>query len=106
MDAVGRVRPFKEQGLDCGALARGLTLFASDPPGDVRQLAYSWSVLGDLIREGALPFKPEEYRQFTERILRDNYPAIHHSRAYAAAYRPAYRILSTRLFSELFPGAR
>jgi hypothetical protein len=95
VNAVGRVnlRPFREQGLDCEALSRGLLTFALNPPGDIHQLARSWSMVGRLIQGGELPFEFEDYQRFTSRILQDNYPAMHHSRAYANVYQPAYRIL-------------
>jgi len=106
VDAVGRVnlRPFKEQSLDTEALSRGLWTFALNPPGNAHQLAQSWGVVGRLIQEGELPFGFEDCQRFTSRIQQEDYPAVHHSRAYANAYQPAYRVLSTELFRGLFPG--
>lgn len=104
--AVGRVnlRRFRDRKLDPGILADALFRFARTPPGDACRLACCWASVGRLIDEGELGFGLDEYMAFTARVKADGYPAVHHSRAYAEAYRPAYRILSQGLFMECFPG--
>lgn len=105
---VGRVnlRPYRHRGLDPKALAEALFRFAQDSPGDIPQLARSWEEVGWLIREGRLGFNLGEYGSLTERLVRDNYPAMHHSRTYAEAYMPSYRILSLALYKELLKQGR
>lgn len=103
-DTVGRLnlRPFKRLGLDAEALSRALVAFAERPPGDWRDLAHSWAVVGRLIRDGVLPFGRASYRGFTSYVVREHYPAVHHSRQYRAEYRPAYRVLSAEIYRSFF----
>ena len=104
-DAVGRVnlRPFERLGLNRRMLAQGLHTFSQRPPGNLDHLARDWGAVGDLVKRGSIPFRLEDYEEFTSRIVQQEYPAMHHSRAYREAYKPAYRILSTELFHALFP---
>jgi len=98
-DTVGRLnlRPFRRLGLEADALSRALVAFAERPPGDWRDLAHSWAVVGRLIRDGVLPFGRASFRGFTSYVLREHYPAVHHSRQYRTEYRPAYRVLSVEI---------
>jgi thymidylate kinase len=47
-----------------------------------------------LVREGKLPFSPEAFEGALEEWRALGYPAIHHSKAFRAAYAPAYRVIS------------
>lgn len=47
------------------------------------------------IREGILPFNPEESRQFVMLYRKKGCPAVHHSQSFRNAYHPAYRLLRT-----------
>lgn len=105
-DTVGRLnlRPFKRLGLEAETLSRALVAFAERPPGDWRDLARSWAVVGRLVRDGVLPFGRASFRGFTSYVMREHYPAVHHSRQYRTAYRPAYRVLSAEICRSFFKG--
>lgn len=51
------------------------------------------SLLGEMIRERALPFSIADWEDFLARYRAEGYPAVSHSGAYREAYRPAYRVL-------------
>lgn len=105
-DTVGRLnlRPFRRLGLEAEALSRALVAFAERPPGNWRDLAHSWTVVGRLVRDGVLPFGRASFRGFTSYVLRAHYPAVHHSRQYRTEYRPAYRVLSAEICRSFFKG--
>lgn len=49
--------------------------------------------LGEMIREGALPFSPVDWEDFLTRYRAEGCPAVGHSEIYREAYHPAYRVL-------------
>ena len=51
----------------------------------------------NLAREGGLPFAPAELEALFEDLKQQGYPAVRHSRTYADAYRPAYRVVLREL---------
>ena len=48
----------------------------------------------ELIGEGELPFSAAEYENELEKWRDAGYPAVHHSEAFRAAYKPSYRVIS------------
>jgi len=105
-NTVGRLnlRPFKRLGLEPEVLSNALVAFSQMPPGDWKDLARTWAIVGRLVRDGVLPFGRASYRGFTSYVLREHYPAVHHSRQYRTKYRPAYRVLSGEICREFFEG--
>ena len=55
----------------------------------------------ELIEENIAPFSLGEYDAYVGRYLREGGGAVHHSPAYAAAYRPAYRVVHSSFASAL-----
>ncbi len=51
------------------------------------------ALLGEMIREGALPFSLTDWETYLARYRAEGYPAVSHSEVYREAYRPAYRVL-------------
>lgn len=51
------------------------------------------ALLGEMIREGALPFSAADWEAYLARYRAEGYPAVSHSGVYREAYRPAYRVL-------------
>ena len=61
-----------------------------------------WSDVGTLIERGIVPLDHAAYAHFTADIARAGYPAVHHSTAYARAYKPAYRVVLTVPYWKVF----
>jgi len=54
----------------------------------------------ELARQGSLPFSPAELEAHFATLKRKGYPAVHHSKSYADAYRPGYRVVLRDLLTE------
>ena len=67
---------------------------AKSEPTGLHDLQDKISTARDLIREGLLPFSPEEFESSLAAWADQNYPPIHHSDAFRAAYCPAYRVIA------------
>jgi hypothetical protein len=65
---------------------------------DTAAFLREWKDIGNAIERNALPFSRQRYREITDSLRSAGYPPVHHSAAYAAAYRPAYRVLLRRTF--------
>ncbi len=48
----------------------------------------------ELVKNGSLPFDPEDFKAKLCEWKLKNYPSVHHSEAFRAAYKPAYRVIS------------
>ena len=67
---------------------------AKSEPTGLHDLQDKISTTRDLIREGLLPFSPEEFESSLAAWADQNYPPIHHSDTFRAAYCPAYRVIA------------
>lgn len=61
------------------------------------KLAKFCGCLGDLAAAGGIPFPEHDVVAWFGRIADAGYPPVHHSAEFAAAYRPAYRVVSVNL---------
>ena len=89
------LRPYRDKGGAAGdlldAFLRSARAFEPDP-GLFRE---SWSAFGERIRSQPLgPLNGLEWQKLDAEMRAKGYPAIHHSRPYASARRPAYRVLT------------
>ncbi len=90
------LRPFASMGLDAEMLLaaflrtarefRGSTLFLEGGLADAAQLA----------GERLIDVDPTEVELLATRMKTSGYPAVHHSAACVAAYRPAYRVVAAQ----------
>jgi hypothetical protein len=97
------LRPFKAAGMDSKALLGAMMETAGKNKGTAAQFAALWSRVGGLIDDGA--FKEldiDEYDALTNDLEEQNWPAVHHSESYSAAYKPAYRVISKEAFEKYF----
>jgi hypothetical protein len=87
------LRPFVRTRLDTellfGGFIRTASLFRGSDDGIVE---YAQAAI-DLAREGGLPFDSDEIVTLIADLRRSGFPAIHHSAAFEATYRPAYRVV-------------
>ena len=54
----------------------------------------------ELARQGSLPFPHKKLEAHFAMLKREGYPVVHHSKSYADAYRPAYRVVLRDLLTE------
>jgi len=94
------LRPFVRMGGDAAALSEAFVqtseLYTADPATLERYTDQAVT----LAREGALPFAAAELEALFTRQEQQGYPPVHHSKEYADAYRPAYRVVLRELLNE------
>jgi hypothetical protein len=89
------LRPYLAHGGDLRRLRDALLLAAQETPGDPEAMARWWEVFCGWAEKALLGrFDVRELRLFAAARAAENWPATHHSPAYHAAYRPAYRVLT------------
>lgn len=70
--------------------------------GDDAALTQRLAVARDMILAGELPFLPSEFDSLQAQWQAAGYPAVRHSEAFRAAYRPAYRVIANG-YARLLP---
>lgn len=94
------LRPYLAAGADPSALHRAFVDTANTYPASPDKLAKFCGCLGDLAAAGGIPFAREDVLAYFDKIVRDGYPAVHHSEAYRNAYLPAYRVVAVDLLKK------
>ena len=100
--AIVRVhlRPYAASGGDPLRLLAAFLGTARKYKGDESRLRRYWDCAEEMCRSGELPFREEELRRFFADMKGQGYPAVHHSKEYAEAYRPAYRVVARAFLTE------
>jgi hypothetical protein len=93
------LRPYRDSGGDPNRLLQAFVNTANGYRGSTGNLIRLWSTAETLASEGKLPFTPEDMSAFVRRLDSLGFPAVHHSEAYTAAYRPAYRVVARNFLS-------
>ena len=88
------LRPFVAAGGDATDLLDAFVRTANGFRGSHELLRSSWATVEGLAADGSLPFSRPDARAFGRRMADAGFPAVHHSAAYGAAYRPAYRVVA------------
>ena len=88
------LRPFLAGGGDVGQLADAFVRTANEFRGSLVNLKDCWARVEMIAAAGLLPFPEAEVRDVGEQVEAMDYPAVHHSDAFRAAYRPAYRVVA------------
>ncbi len=83
-------------GLSARTLGRLFCLSATHPKETRTALERRLAVALELAAKGALPCSAHELEAALDRWRAQGYPALHHSDAFRAAYRPAYRVIAKR----------
>ena len=89
------LRPFLAGGGDAGQLADAFVRTANEFRGSLANLKSCWGRVEIIAGAGVLPFPEAEVRYVGEQVAAMDFPAVHHSDAFRAAYRPAYRVVAT-----------
>lgn len=87
------LRPYARRGLDPELLLEAFLRTAVEFRGSRAALERGLGSALSLAAAGALGTAAVEVRQVVERARAAGYPAVHHSVAFVAAYRPAYRVV-------------
>jgi hypothetical protein len=93
---IGRVhlRPYLAGGGDATDLLDAFVRTANGFRGSHERLRSSWATVEALAADGSLPFSRADAEAFGRSADAAGFPAVHHSPAYGAAYRPAYRVVA------------
>ena len=83
-----------DDGLAPETLARLFCLSAKKEDTGEMALKSKLCCVRALIDEGLLPFSTEEFEENLKVWAEAGYPAVHHSQAFRAEYRPAYRVIA------------
>ena len=95
--AIGRLnlRPYRARGGDPVALAEAFARAASSFAEDPAAFRAAWEELGERVRTAPIgAITQADWARVDAEARRSNYDARHHSAAYEAAERPAYRVLT------------
>jgi hypothetical protein len=99
------LRPYLSKGYAPETLIDVMLASAAAIRADTAAFVDTWNAVGELVESGKLPFDYDEFTAFTDDVREQGYPPVHHSRKYAAAYRPAYRVVLKEIFLKRFPDA-
>jgi hypothetical protein len=89
------LRPAKARGMDQRAILDSFVGLAREFPKDRALLAASWTEVSGMIGDWRLRTSGAEgLKTFCRLVEEGNFPAVHHSREYGEAYKPAYRLVS------------
>ncbi len=88
------LRPFLAGGGNAPELLDAFVRTANGFRGSTERLVACWAGVEALAAAGALPYGGADAAAFGWRMADAGYPAVHHSAAYGAAYRPAYRVVA------------
>lgn len=98
---VGRIhlRPYVASGKDLTQLLEAFLHTAHTYHGSESTLYRLWGYAECMATAGLLPFARDTLQQFFVGMQRQGLPAVHHSTAFAMAYRPAYRVICVSFLS-------
>ena len=96
------LRPFKAQHRGIDTLFQVMVISAREIKGTLPAFKMIWNDFKNAVNKGRLDFNREKLLEFDKEIKAGNYPAVHHSDKYKAAYKPAYRVVKKQVFDELF----
>lgn len=97
------LRPFVARGGDPAKLVRAFVQTGQKKSGTRDELAAAWAQVIALAEEKRLPFSAGAARAFGEKMRAAGWPAVHHSKAFGAEYRPAYRVVARVFWADALP---
>jgi hypothetical protein len=99
------LRPLLKAGGDPEELLNAFIRTASEHTGDRDTLKAYLDTAISMSHTNQLPFRADELSTLFSEMEHAGYPAIHHSPIYEQAYRPAYRVILSTLFTALMDGS-
>lgn len=97
------LRPFLAAGGSPHSLLAAFVRTAEVAARDTAQLGCALGVVGKMIAAHEVTWAADSVNRLFRDAAAAGYPAMHHSDAFAAAYRPAYRVISVSLVSAAVP---
>ncbi len=94
------LKSFKLQQGDVHRLAEIIAASAPTNPEWKTAFIHRWEIVGQLIQQDKLPFTVQDYSDLTTQVAQQNYPPVHHSRAYITTYQPAYRVVARKIWEK------
>jgi hypothetical protein len=88
------LRPYLASGGDPTKLLEAFIRTANTFRGSIVDLEQSWSLAIQIAAHGLLPYQHQDMQSFFTRMRALNFPTVHHSPGYEAAYHPAYRVVA------------
>jgi hypothetical protein len=88
------LRPLVRLSLDPGLLLAAFVRTAREFRGSTERIEESFAEAAGLARDELLAFDEADVNGFFARMKVAGFPAVHHSAAFEAAYRPAYRVVA------------
>jgi len=85
---------YMKDGLSAKTLGGLFFASAKKEPDGKKALLRKLETAKELIKEGALPFSPEEYEKAVVDWETDGYRAVHHSDTFREEYKPSYRVIA------------
>ncbi|MBM2840364.1 MAG: hypothetical protein HW412_892 [Bacteroidetes bacterium] len=96
------LRPFKALNLDPAALVKAMFQSARETIPDTLMFYRLWNELAALVKYGLLNFPVTDLKVWDEKVGGGTIQPVHHSAEYAAANRPAYRVVKRTVFDDAF----
>ncbi|MEA1979015.1 MAG: hypothetical protein U9N80_14085, partial [Chloroflexota bacterium] len=87
------LRPYLASNASLENLFEAFVRTANEFAGSTMMVKRYRSYAERLTGEGSFAFSCIELRTFFDQMEAQEFPAVHHSASYAAAYRPAYRVV-------------
>ena len=103
---IGRLnlRPFRDRGGSKQNLLQAFLASSREYRQDASSFTEAWSELGRRLKKKSVGnLARNGWRNLDERMKSEGYPAIHHSKSFGMAKRPAYRIITVRELRSLIP---
>ena len=95
------LRPFKNRNGNIDHLFQAMLHSAEEIASSVQEFLDLWNQFKQAVFRAELNFDKTELSAFDHKMKLENYPARHHSAAYRAANRPAYRVLKRKFADRL-----
>lgn len=91
------LRPFKKAGYSVDTLFDIMVRSANAPSRPMKDFVAIWQRFKDAVKKGFISFDIRGLERFDQKIVKENYPVIHHSADYKNANKPAYRVVVKNL---------
>jgi hypothetical protein len=95
------LRPFKYRNGNSDRLSQAMLLSAEEIYGSAAEFLDFWNQFKEAVFIDELNFDTADLSVFDHKVKSENYPSQHHSAAYRAANRPAYRVLKSNFANQL-----
>ena len=95
-------RPFKRLRLSLERLFEVMLRSAERIRADKDRFVALWKRFIELVKAGKLDFDYERLIEFDGVVRAEGCPPVHHSRAYAKANKPVYRVVQKKAYQEIF----